>query len=89
MYCIYLLKCSDSSLYCGITTDVKRRFTEHKAGKGGAYTRSHGAIKMVYIERCKDRSTALKRESAIKRLSRADKLLLIKHGKTEKASRQS
>ena len=76
LYLIYLLKCSDDSLYCGITTDVKRRFKEHQAGKGGNYTRSHGAVKMVYIEKCKDRSTALKREAVIKRLSRAEKLKL-------------
>ena len=78
MYIVYLLKCADGSLYCGITTNVKRRFREHKAGKGGNYTRSHGGIKMVYIEKCKNRSSALKREVEIKRLSRADKLLCIK-----------
>lgn len=78
MYFVYLLKCADGSLYCGITTDVKRRFKEHKEGEGGNYTRSHGAVKMVYIERSKDRSMALKREAEIKRLSRPQKLLLVK-----------
>jgi putative endonuclease len=78
MYFLYLLKCSDGSLYCGITTDVERRFGEHKAGKGGNYTRSHKVLKVVYTEKCKDRSTALKREAAIKKLSRQEKIKLIK-----------
>jgi putative endonuclease len=78
MYFVYLLKCADGSLYCGITIDVKRRFLEHQAGKGGSYTRSHKVIKVVYIQRCKDRSLALKREVEIKRLSKANKLNLIK-----------
>jgi putative endonuclease len=81
MYIIYLLKCADGSLYCGITRDVARRLAEHKAGKGGSYTRAHGAVKMVYIEKGKDRSGASKREAEIKRLSRVNKLTLIKNGK--------
>ena len=80
-YFVYLLKCSDSSLYCGITTDVKRRLAEHKAGKGGNYTRSHGAVKMVYIEERETRSLALKREAEIKGWSRAKKLNLINEGR--------
>jgi len=79
MYFVYLLKCADGSLYCGITTDVGRRLKEHQTGKGGNYTRSHGAIKMIYKERCKNRSSALKREVEIKRLSRPQKLLLTKN----------
>lgn len=78
MYFLYLLKCADGSLYCGITTDVRRRFGEHKAGKGGNYTRSHKVIKVVYREKCKDRSAALKREIAIKKLPKAEKLNLIR-----------
>jgi len=77
MYFTYLIKCADGSLYCGITTDVKRRFKEHKIGKGGNYTRSRGAVKMVYTEKCKNRSIALKREAEIKRLSRPQKLRII------------
>ena len=77
MYFVYILRCSDRSLYTGITTDLKRRLQEHKAGKGGHYTRSRRVIKMVYQERCKDRSAALKREAAIKRLRQAQKLSLI------------
>lgn len=77
MYFTYLLKCADGTLYCGITTDVKRRLAEHKAGKGGNYTRSRKVLKMVYTEKCKDRSAALKREAAIKNLTKAQKIKLI------------
>ncbi len=84
VYSIYLLLCSDKSLYCGITTDVERRFKEHKNGKGGNYTRSHKVVKIVYTEKAKDRSSALKREAAIKRMTRAQKLSLIKNYKIKK-----
>ncbi|MEK7600539.1 MAG: GIY-YIG nuclease family protein [Patescibacteria group bacterium] len=81
MYIVYILKCRDGSLYTGITTDVARRLREHKAGKGGNYTRAHGAMRMVYTEKCGSRSAALKREAAIKRLPRAQKLFLIQRRK--------
>jgi putative endonuclease len=77
-YIVYLLSCSDTTLYCGITTDIVRRFQEHKAGMGGAYTRSHKVIKIVYTEKVKDRSSALKREAAIKNMTRVNKLKLIR-----------
>ena len=80
MYVLYLLLCKDNSLYTGITTDLKRRFDEHRSGKGSRYTRSHGVKKIVYTERFKTRSAASKRESEIKRLSRQKKLDLIKKG---------
>ncbi|MFM2330966.1 MAG: hypothetical protein RLZZ26_473 [Candidatus Parcubacteria bacterium] len=76
MYFVYILKCKDGSLYTGITTDVSRRFEEHKSGKGGHYTRARGAVEMVYTERKKNRSTASKREAEIKRLSREEKITL-------------
>ncbi|MDP4001428.1 MAG: GIY-YIG nuclease family protein [bacterium] len=79
MYVTYLIKCSDGSLYCGITTDLKRRFKEHQLGKGGSYTRSHKVISIVYTEKFKDRSLASKRESEIKQLTRDQKLLLIRN----------
>ena len=78
MYFIYLLECSDKSIYTGITTNVERRFEEHKRGKGGHYTNAHGAVKILYIEKVKDRSAALKREIEIKKLSREEKLALVK-----------
>ena len=76
-YFVYILKCKDDTLYTGITTDLKRRLAEHKAGTGAAYTRSHGALKMVYSERKKNRSTASKREAEIKKWSRSKKLGLV------------
>jgi putative endonuclease len=72
-----MLECIDGSLYTGITTDVARRLSEHQAGKGGRYTRARGAKRMLYTEVCKDRSSALKREVALKRLPRQQKLKVI------------
>lgn len=77
MYFVYILECSDASLYTGITTDLARRFSEHKSGMGGHYTRTHAAVKIVYFEKKKNRSSAQKREAEIKRLSRAKKLDII------------
>ena len=77
MYFVYLLKCKDGSIYTGITTDVRRRFLEHKNGKGGNYTRSRGVLKLIYIEKKKNRSSAQKREAEIKGLRREEKLRLI------------
>ncbi len=78
MYYVYILKCKDGTLYTGITTDLQRRFKEHLSGKGGAYTKSKKVISILYSEERLDRSSALKRELAIKRLSRDEKLSLIK-----------
>ncbi len=76
-YFLYLLECSDKSIYTGITTDVTRRLAEHKNGKRGAkYTRARGAVKIIYSEHHKTRSAALKREAEIKRWRRAKKLAL-------------
>lgn len=76
MYFVYMLTCADGSLYTGITTDVQRRFKEHQAGTGGHYTRARKPIRIFYTENAKDRSTALKREAAIKKLTKAQKLRL-------------
>lgn len=67
-------------MYTGITTDVARRFAEHQKGTGGHFTRAKRAVKMVYTERKLNRSTASKREAAIKKLSRQEKLQLIAKG---------
>lgn len=77
MYFVYLLECADKSIYTGITTDVKRRFKEHKEGIGSAYTKAHGAVKILYKEKHKDRSSASKREVEIKSWSRKKKLSII------------
>lgn len=80
VYYVYILKCGDGSLYTGITIDVARRFEEHREGKGGNYTRAKGAERIVYTEAHPDRSAALQREAAIKKLSRREKESLIRKG---------
>ncbi len=77
MYFLYILECKNGSLYTGITTDVDRRFAEHKSGAGGRYTRSHEVLRVAYTERCPDRSSALRREAEIKRWPREKKRGLI------------
>ena len=78
MYHLYIIECKDGSLYTGITTDVKRRFQEHKNGKGGAYTRAKKVKKILYTEKFSNRSTASKREAEIKHWPRKKKLALTK-----------
>ena len=77
MYHVYILECADGSLYTGITTNVERRLAEHKAGKGGHYTRAHTVVRVAYTEEYSDRSSASKREAEIKRWPRSKKLELI------------
>ncbi|HXK31585.1 MAG TPA: GIY-YIG nuclease family protein [Candidatus Paceibacterota bacterium] len=77
MYFVYLLGCKDGSIYTGITNDLKQRLNRHKKGKGGNYTRAKGAEKILYTEQHANRSSALKREAEIKRLTRQKKLDLI------------
>jgi putative endonuclease len=77
MYFVYILECADKSLYTGITTNVERRFKEHQSGTGAKFTRGKHAVKVVYTERKLNRSTASKREAAIKKLSRTEKLNLV------------
>lgn len=78
MYFVYLLECKDRSIYTGIAVDVKKRFAEHKAGIGARYTKSRGAKKILYIEKARDRSAALKREAEIKKWTRENKLAFIR-----------
>ena len=78
MYFVYLLKCKDNTIYTGITNDLERRFSQHKNGKGGSYTLSHDADKILHIETFKTRGEALKREIEIKGWRRERKLALIK-----------
>lgn len=74
---VYIVRCADATLYTGMSTDVDRRAAEHNAGTGAKYTRSRRPVEVVYREECVDRSAALRREAAIKRLSRAEKIALI------------
>ena len=78
MYFVYIIRCADDSLYTGIATDVVLRFVEHREGKGARYTRARGAVKVVYVEKYKNRSMASKREAEIKGCTRAEKLTLIR-----------
>jgi putative endonuclease len=75
---VYLLRCRDDSLYAGITNDLPRRLESHRSGKASAYTRSRRPIALAYQEALSDRGAALKREAAIRRLSRAEKLALCR-----------
>ena len=74
---VYIILCSDTSLYTGISTDVDRRFTEHSNHKGAKYFRARSPKEIVYVENGHTRSTASQREVAIKNLSRQEKLSLI------------
>lgn len=78
----YLLECSDHSLYCGWTNDLDRRLAAHNAGLGAKYTRSRRPVSLVYYEEFPTKEEAMRREAAIKKLSRCEKLLLIEKGKT-------
>lgn len=76
-WCVYLLRCRDGTLYTGATNDLARRVARHGAGTGARYTRSRLPIRLVHAEPAKDRSAALRREAAVKRMTRAEKLALV------------
>ena len=76
MWLVYVLVCADASLYCGVTNDLPRRLARHEAGTGARYTRGRGPFEVVYLEPCADQGEALRREYAIKRLSRVAKLAI-------------
>jgi putative endonuclease len=73
---VYILKCSDGSLYTGWTDNMERRLRLHNEGKASKYTRSRLPVELVYSEAADSKSEALKREAAIKRLPRGEKLAL-------------
>src|SRR5437763_10892239 len=75
---VYMLRCADGSLYTGITKDVKRRCRQHNDGTASRYTRSRRPTKLVWQEAQPSRSSALKREAAIKAMTRREKLVLIR-----------
>ncbi len=77
MYFAYIMRCADGTLYTGYTDDIVRREAVHNSGRGAKYTCSRLPVKMVYHESFATRSEAMKRECAIKRLSREQKLKLI------------
>jgi putative endonuclease len=77
MWFVYLLTCADRTLYCGITTDIDRRIQQHNAGTGAKYVRPRRPVRLSYYEKAASRSEASKREAAIKKLSREEKMRLI------------
>lgn len=74
---VYILKCSDGSLYTGYTNDLEKRLKAHNKGIASKYTASRLPVEMVFSEECKDKSDALKKECFIKTLSRGIKIKLI------------
>lgn len=79
MYFIYLLRCSDNSLYCGQTKDLQRRIEEHNSDNSKSkYTRSRRPVKLVYFEKYKTINETLKREFEIKKMSKVKKEMLVK-----------
>lgn len=75
---VYILECADGTLYCGVTNNLERRLSQHNAGKGAKYTMRRSPVRVVYHEPAADRSASQKREAAIKKLTRLQKLDLIK-----------
>lgn len=76
LWTLYILKCADRTLYTGITNDLPARLEKHMKGTGAKYTRGRGPFEVVYTERHRTKSSALKRERAVKALRRAQKLAL-------------
>ena len=86
---VYLVECSDRSLYTGYTTDPSRRLEEHNSGRGSRYTKLRRPVRLAYLEERPSRSEALSREIQIKRMSRREKLALCRKyvGNRERSSR--
>jgi putative endonuclease len=80
---VYMIRCSDNSLYTGISTDPYRRFEEHKNHKGAKYFYARSPVKLVYLETSPDRSSASKRECFIKKLQVNKKHILITSAKNQ------
>lgn len=76
-YFVYMLLCADNTIYTGVARDVLLRLKKHQLGMGAKYTRGRGPLKLMYCERLADKSTALKREHEIKKLTRVAKLALV------------
>lgn len=79
----YILECADGTFYTGYTTDIEKRLATHNSGKASKYTRGRLPVKLVYLEECKDKETAMSREWHIKQLSRVEKLKLIEENKVK------
>ncbi len=79
---VYILRCSDGTLYTGITNDLDRRVSEHETGQGAKYTKGRGPFRLVYNETCQGRGEASTRENEIKSLSREEKLRLVSESRS-------
>ena len=77
VYYTYMVRCSDGTLYTGYTTDLHQRVRTHNAKKGAKYTKTRTPVELVYYETFETKQLALKREAAIKKLTRKEKLSLI------------
>jgi predicted GIY-YIG superfamily endonuclease len=85
---VYVLRCADGTLYTGITKDLTRRTRQHNHGTGARYTRSRCPVKLVYQETQRGQGPALKREAAIKRLTRRQKLAMVREANRSRTSRK-
>lgn len=83
---VYIILCTDDSLYTGITTDVERRFRQHAEGRGARYFRGRSPLRVVFLEGGHCRSTASRREMEIKKMPRSGKNLLIASRRAEVGS---
>ena len=81
----YIVECADGTLYSGWTNDLEKRIAAHNAGQGAKYTRSRRPVTLRYYEEFEDKNEALRREAALKKLSRAKKQALIESGKNKKS----
>ena len=86
VWTVYILECGDGTLYTGITDDLERRLRAHSQGKGAKYTRGRGPLILRYREEMPDKGAALKREHAIKRMKKSEKVLIICEKQREAAS---
>lgn len=80
---VYILRCGDGTLYTGSTKELERRLASHRSGRGARYTRGRGPLSLVYREQLPTWPEALRREAAIKKLTRAEKIALIAQSDTE------
>ena len=80
----YILKCSDGTFYTGWTNDLKHRMKSHNAGTGAKYTRARLPVQLVYYEEFQSKQEAMKREYAIKQLTKKDKQILLREMDAEK-----
>jgi len=78
---VYIVRCADGTLYTGVSTDTARRCKQHNDGKASRYTRSRRPVRLIYQETHADQGSALRREAAIKALSRRQKMALIRENR--------